>query len=144
MYWMNGMGGTGKTTIGYSLCEWLAKAGKLGGNFFCSRAEPSCHDVNNIVPTLAFQLSQSYPAYRSALCKVPKEEPQASKLDVRRQFQKLIEGPIRAVKDSAVLEDTVIVIDALDERDDGQTFRLFLETLLKLVPDLPFKIFLTS
>ena len=42
------------------------------------------------------------------------------------------------------LEDTVIVIDALDERDDGQTFRLFLETLLKLVPDLPFKIFLTS
>ena len=100
--------------------------------------------VNNIVPTLAFQLSQSYPAYRSALCKVLKEEPQASKLDVRWQFQKLIEGPIRAVKDSAVLEDTVIVIDALDERDDGQTFRLFLETLLKLVPDLPFKIFLTS
>ena len=102
VYGMNGMAGTGKTTIGYSLCEWLAKAGKLGGNFFCSRAEPLCHDVNNIVPTLAFQLSQSYPAYRSALCKVPKEEPHASKLDVRWQFQKLIEGPIRAVKDSAI------------------------------------------
>ena len=44
----------------------------------------------------------------------------------------------------AVLEDTVIVIDALDECDDGEAFRLFLETLLKLAPDLPFKIFLTS
>ena len=43
-----------------------------------------------------------------------------------------------------MLEDTVIVIDALDECDDGEAFRLFLETLLKLAPDLPFKIFLTS
>ena len=143
VYWMNGMAGTGKTTIGYSLCEWLTKVGKLGGNFFCSRAEPSCRDANNIVPTLAFQLSQSCPAYRSALCKVLKEEPQASKLEVRWQFQKLIEGPIRTVKD-AVLEDLIIVIDALDECDDGEAFRLFLETLLKLAPDLPFKIFLTS
>ncbi|KAK2464504.1 hypothetical protein APHAL10511_003483 [Amanita phalloides] len=143
VYWMNGMAGTGKTTIGYSLCEWLAKVGKLGGNFFCSRAEPSCRDANNIVPTLAFQLSQSSPAYRSALCKVLKEEPQASKLEVRWQFQKLIEGPIREVKE-VVLEDTVIVIDALDECDDDEAFRLFLETLLKLAPDLPFKTFLTS
>ncbi len=140
---MNGIAGTGKTTIGYSLCEWLAKIGKLGGNFFCSRAEPSCRDANNIIPTLAFQLSQSSPAYRSALCKVLKEEPQASKLDVRWQFQKLIEGPVRAVK-GAVPEDTIIVIDALDECDDGEAFRLFLGTLLKLAPDLPFKIFLTS
>jgi hypothetical protein len=124
VYWMNGMAGTGKTTIGYSLCEWLAKVGKLGGNFFCSRAEPSCRDANNIVSTLAFQLSQSCPTYRSALCKVLKVEPQASKLDVRCQrwqFQKLIEGPIRAVKEAA-LEDIVIVIDALDECDDGEAF----------------------
>ena len=143
VYWMNGMAGTGKTTIGYSLCEWLAKVGKLGGNFFCSRTEPSCRDANNIVPALAFQLSQSSHAYRSTLCKVLREEPQASKLEVRWQFQKLIEGPIRAVKE-AVLEDAVIVIDALDECDDGEAFRLFLETLLKLAPDLPFKTFLTS
>jgi len=90
-----------------------------------------------------FQLSRSSPAYRSALCKVLEEEPQASKLDVRWQFQKLIEGPIRTVKE-AVLEDTVIVIDALDECDDGKAFQLFLETLLMFAPDLPFKIFLTS
>ena len=144
IYWMNGMAGTGKTTIGYSLCEWLAQAGKLGGNFFCSRADPECRNVNNIVPTLAFQLSQSSPAYRSALCKVLKEDPQASKLDVRWKFQKLIEGPILAVKEATVLENIVIVIDALDECDDDEAFRLFLTILLKLAPDLPFKFFLTS
>ena len=143
IYWMNGMAGAGKTTIGYALCEWLTQVGKLGGNFFCSRAEPSCHDANNIVPTLAFQLSQCSPAYRSALCKVLKEDPQPSKLDVRWQFQKLIEGPILTVKE-AVVENIVIVVDALDECDDGEAFWLFLEALLKLAPDLPFKFFLTS
>ena len=92
VYWMNGMAGTGKTTIGYSLCEWLAKDWQLGGNFFCSRVSPSCNEVNNVVPTLAFQLARYSPAFRTALCKVLEEDPQASKLDMRWQFSKLIEG----------------------------------------------------
>ncbi len=68
VYWMNGMAGTGKTTIGYSLCEWLAKVGKLGGNFFCSRAEPSCRDVNDIIPTLTiFLTSRPEPVIRQKM-----------------------------------------------------------------------------
>ena len=143
VYWMDGMAGTGKTTIGYSLCEWLADVRQLGGNFFCSRGLPVCRQSNNIVPTLAHQLARYSPAFRSALCQVLEEEPEASKLDIRWQFEKLIEGPMRVVKD-AIPDNVVVVIDALDECDDGQAFRLFLETLLKLAPKLPFKFFLTS
>jgi len=143
VYWINGMAGTGKTTIGYSLCEWLVNVGQLGGNYFCSRASALCSDSNKIVPTLAVQLAEYSPAFRSALCKVLEKEPQASKLDVRWQFEKLIEGPVRVVKD-AMPENVVVVIDALDECEDGQAFRLFLETLLRLAPMLPFKFFLTS
>ena len=143
VYWMNGMAGTGKTTIGYSLCEWLADVRQLGGNFFCSRVSPLCRESNNIVPTLAFQLARYSPVFRSALCKALEEEPEASKLDVRWQFEKLVESPMRVVKD-AMPENVVIVIDALDECEDGQAFRLFLETLLRLAPKLPFKFFLTS
>src|SRR4051812_34880575 len=57
LYWMNGMAGTGKTTILYSLCEWLENRRQLGGNHFCSRISSSCRDVNKIVPTLAYQLA---------------------------------------------------------------------------------------
>ena len=144
VYWMNGMAGTGKTTIGYSFCQWLdSEEQKLGGNFFCSRTSAACREVNNIVPTLAFQLSQYSPKFGSALREVVEREPQASTLDVRWQFEKLINGPIRVAKES-IPPGTVVLIDGLDECDDGEAFRLFLETLLKLATDLPFKFFLTS
>jgi hypothetical protein len=50
---------------------------------------------------------------------------------------------MQAVK-TAMPENVVVVIDALDECDDGEAFRLFLKTLLKLAADLPIKFFLTS
>ena len=37
VYWINGMAGTGKTTIAYSFCKWLEGRALLGGNYFCSR-----------------------------------------------------------------------------------------------------------
>jgi len=143
VYWMNGMAGTGKTTILYSLCKWLEEKGHLGGNFFCSRISPLCRDVNNIIPSLAYQLAQYSPAFRSKLCNVLEKESQASKLNAEQQFKKLVQGPMQAVK-AAMPESVVVVIDALDECDNGYAFRLFLETLLKLAADLPIKFFVTS
>jgi len=140
---MNGMAGTGKTTILYSLCEWLEENAQLGGNYFCSRISSSCRDVNNIVPTLVYQLAQNSPAFRSILCQILEAKPQFSKLDVRWQFEKLLQEPMQAMK-AATPENVVIVIDALDECDDGEAFQLFLETLLKLAANLPIKFFLTS
>jgi nucleoside-triphosphatase THEP1 len=143
VYWMSGMAGTGKTTILFSLCEWLSKKRRLGANYFCSRISASCRDVNTIVPTLAYQLARYSPAFRSTLCKVLEENPEASKLDVKWQFEKLLQVPMQAVE-TAMPEGVVVVIDALDECDDGDAFRLFLETLLKLAVDLPIKFLVTS
>src|SRR3954462_10924774 len=64
VYWMNGMAGTGKTTIMYTLCKWLAKQRQLGGNHFCSRISSLCRDVGTIIPTLAYQLAQYSSAFR--------------------------------------------------------------------------------
>ncbi|CAE6483295.1 unnamed protein product, partial [Rhizoctonia solani] len=43
--WMNGMAGTGKTTIAYSICERLDATCELGASFFCSRSIPECRQV---------------------------------------------------------------------------------------------------
>ena len=37
--WINGLAGTGKTTVARSVAEWCDKRGVLGGSFFCSRSD---------------------------------------------------------------------------------------------------------
>src|SRR3954465_12962659 len=61
VFWMNGMAGTGKTTILYSFCEWLEDDKRLAGNFFCNRASASCGDLNNITRSIAYQLAHYLP-----------------------------------------------------------------------------------
>ncbi|KAB5595640.1 Vegetative incompatibility protein HET-E-1 [Ceratobasidium theobromae] len=143
IYWMNGMAGTGKTTLAYSLCKWLEDNKQLGASFFCSRASASCRSLRGIVPTIAYQLARYSPAFRSELCRALKDDPDASMLHVVTQFEKLIQGPLSNVKD-AIPEGVVIVIDALDECEDNYGVRLILELLLKFVANLPIKFFVAS
>ncbi|KAH7338678.1 WD40-repeat-containing domain protein [Rhizoctonia solani] len=143
IYWMNGMAGTGKTTIAYSLCSWLEDNLLLGASFFCSRILSSCRDLTQIVPTIAYQLANYSYAYRSALCTILEDDPDASSRNVTRQFDKLLKGPLSQMKD-AMPEGVVIVIDALDECQDHYGVRLMLEVLLRLATTLPLKFFVTS
>ncbi|KEP45549.1 vegetative incompatibility protein HET-E-1 [Rhizoctonia solani 123E] len=143
IYWVNGMAGTGKTTITYSLCEWLENTNRLGASFFCSRISSTCRSLSRIVPTLAYQLARYSPAFRSALCTTLKDNPDAGTLNVVQQFEKLVYHPMLRVKD-AIPESVVIVIDALDECDDAYSVRLLLDVLLRFAEQLPVKFFVAS
>jgi hypothetical protein len=141
---MNGMVGTGKTTILYSLCKWLEANRQLGANFCCSRLSSSCRNVNDIIPTVAYQLARYSPAIRSALCKVLEDEPDAGKLNIELQFTKLVHEPMQKVKNAIPEGVVVVVIDALDECEDNYGVQLVLTTLMKFASSLPIKFFVTS
>ncbi|CAE6417335.1 unnamed protein product [Rhizoctonia solani] len=143
IYWMNGMAGTGKTTIAYSFCEWLEKTNRLGASFFCSRISSTCRSLNKIVPTIAYQLARYSPAFSSTLCASLNSNPDAGTLNVMQQFEKLMQLPLSNVK-GAMPDSVVIVIDALDECDDGFSVRLLLNVLLKFAERLPLKFFVSS
>jgi len=57
VYWLTGVAGSGKTTIAHTLAKSLAKRDRLGASFFCSRDQTSRSDLNQILPTLAYQLA---------------------------------------------------------------------------------------
>ncbi|CAE6542960.1 unnamed protein product [Rhizoctonia solani] len=143
IYWMNGMAGTGKTTIAYSFCEWLEDTKQLGASFFCSRISSTCRSLSQIVPTIAYQLARFSPAFRANLCTILNDDPDAGKLNVVQQFEKLINKPMLNAKD-AIPDSVVIVIDALDECDDYYSVRLLLNVLLKFAEHLPLKFFVAS
>lgn len=145
VYWMSGIAGTGKTTIAYSLCEWLNANQQLGASFFCSRIKDSCSDVSRIVPTIASQLAGYSRSFRVALCKILKDDPEISSLNVTDQFKKLVQRPMEEAKvKEEMLADAVVVIEALDECKDGGGTQLILPMLLNLGKDLPMRFFVTS
>ncbi|CAE7061018.1 unnamed protein product [Rhizoctonia solani] len=143
VYWMNGMAGTGKTTIAYTLCERLEAGKQLAASFFCTRASPECREAKRIIPTIAYQIARSFTAFRYSLCQELKKDPDASAGQLSNQFEKLLKQPLMAAKDK-LPNNLVIVVDALDECSDPHIVELFLDLLFRLVMELPVKFFVTS
>ena len=77
IFWLSGLGGTGKTAVSHTVCEELRVNGQLGASFFFSRDEADRRRVTSIIPTLAFQLASVNSTYRRKLCDVLKVHPNA-------------------------------------------------------------------
>jgi hypothetical protein len=56
VFWLNGLAGTGKSTIAQSFSEVVANDGFLGASFFCSRDYFDRRELKNIFPTLAYKV----------------------------------------------------------------------------------------
>ncbi|CAE6499938.1 unnamed protein product [Rhizoctonia solani] len=143
IYWMNGMAGTGKTTIAYSACAALDDTKQLAASFFCVRTSPECRDAKRIVPTIAYQLARRFTPFRSALCKALEEDTDIATGTIAAQFDQLIRNPLMKAKNN-MPNNLVVVVDALDECDDPYIVELFLGVLFRSVVNLPLKFFVTS
>ena len=145
IFWLNGMAGTGKTSIAYSLSERLDKKEILGASFFCSRsASREVRDASLIIPTIASTLSQVSPMLRSAISKVVEEKPDVGSWHkISDQFRLLLVDPIKSVLNSS-LKTYVVVIDALDECTVLEAVEKFIHAVVEFAPDMPLKFFISS
>ena len=57
VFWLNGLAGTGKSTIAQTFAEISFADGDLGASFFCSRDFEDRSNLQMVFPTLAFQLA---------------------------------------------------------------------------------------
>ncbi|VDC00874.1 unnamed protein product [Peniophora sp. CBMAI 1063] len=133
IFWLSGMAGTGKSTIAWSFCEFLASNGLLGGSFFCSRtgsAERS--DARRIIPTIARQLSRVSADYEIALLSLLRVDPDVAQKSIKSQSRGLLRTLLKALPDNRGLQ-TVLVIDALDDCIEEDDVEAFLDELIALV-----------
>ena len=140
VFWLNGLAGTGKSTIAQTIAERTFASGQLGASFFCSRDFEDRSNLQFIFPTLAFQLAHAYPEFRSRLVKAVRSDPQVAHESLYNQANKLLVQPLRSSGIS-----TVIIIDALDECKDEQPASALLSVLGRLVTEIPkVKFFVTG
>jgi len=140
VFWLNGLAGTGKSTIAQTFAETSFADGKLGASFFCSRDFAGRSSLQAIFPTLAFQLAYQYPCFRKELLQVLKARPDVGWESLCSQMEKLIVGPLKAAHIS-----TLIIIDALDECKDEEPASAILSVLSRYMDQIPnVKFFITG
>ena len=131
VYWLNGLAGTGKSTIAQTIAERVFASGQLGASFFCSRDFLDRSNLQFIFPTLAVQLARRYTKFRSIFVPLVQSDPGIIHESLYNQMKKLIVGPL---KESAI--STVIAIDALDECKDEEPASAILTVLGQFVSEI--------
>ena len=140
VFWLNGLAGTGKSTIAQTFADITFAEGKLGASFFCSRNFEDRSNIEAIFPTLAIQLAYRYPEFRKPLLQVLRANPGIGHDKPCSQMEKLIVGPLQAMQ-----APMVIIIDALDECRDEEPASAVLSVLSRYVEKIPLvKFFITG
>jgi len=140
VFWLNGLAGTGKSTIAQTFAEFTFAEGKLSASFFCSRDFEDRSNLQVIFPTLAFQLAYQYPLFRKKLLQVLRANPEIEHGSLCSQLEMLIIGPFQAIQ-----TPTLIIIDALDECQDKEPASALLSVLARYVDEIPLvKFFITG
>ena len=143
VFWLDGMAGTGKTTVTETFCYFLNKKNLLGASFFCSiKSKTPRRDVHTIFPSIARTLARNYTHFGKKLVQALDSFPDPIAMNLKDQYYQLIVGPAEAV----FREDQIIVIaiDALDECEDQEGIKKLLSTILNRKPNIPLRFFATS
>ncbi|KAJ5621301.1 NACHT and WD40 domain protein [Penicillium herquei] len=148
IFWLNGMAGTGKSTIARTMAESFSQAESLGASFFFGRGEGDRGNSRKLFPTIAMQLAINDANPTGSTPRAPRDR----KKTMKEQFEKLIFQPLQTLELDWALESIisiqtrVIVLDALDECDGDDDIRLILQLLpqLERLTSLRLRVLLTS
>ncbi|KAF7597516.1 hypothetical protein BBP40_003763 [Aspergillus hancockii] len=90
IFWLNGMAGTGKSTISRTIAARLKKQQLLGASFFFKRGEEDRGTAKMLFSTLVEQLVIGIPQGLPKVLKAIEDDPKISEKDAREQFEKLL------------------------------------------------------
>ncbi|KAH7129148.1 vegetative incompatibility protein HET-E-1 [Dactylonectria macrodidyma] len=127
LFWLNGMAGTGKSTISRTAARQFAQSGQLGASFFFKRGEADRGGLSKFFTTIAAQLAERHQVIAPHIKSAVDANPQAFGKASQEQFDKLISQPFGSVPSNAWKTTTLVfVIDALDECDDDKDVKLII------------------
>ncbi|KAI0804240.1 hypothetical protein GGR55DRAFT_659124 [Xylaria sp. FL0064] len=147
VFWLNGMAGTGKSTISRTLARSSSNRGQLGASFFFKRGEADRSGVSKFFTTIVAQLIRWEPALAVHAKDAIDADPAICNKAMREQFEKLVLNPLEKLslrnRKSRII---VIVIDALDECNQDKDVRVLIHLLSRANASKSFRlrIFLTS
>ncbi|KAJ5159311.1 uncharacterized protein N7500_008962 [Penicillium coprophilum] len=147
VFWLQGMAGTGKSTVSRTVARWLDNEGLLGGSFFFKKGGTDREDAKRLFTTLTKQILERLPQLQEPVKRAIKETRGIGSNNPQEQFNELIFKPLKnldlGLQSPLIL---VVVIDALDECQVPADVAAFFSTLPKLsdLTNVRLRFFITS
>lgn len=142
---LNGMAGSGKSTIATTIANHLRKFNQLGAFLFFDRDTRERNDPALVVRTLAYQLGSFHPPIGKSISTAIASTPTILLSPIRFQFDNLLVTPLTSLNlpPSSCI---VFVLDALDECGTAVDREALLEVLTEGSVHLPsnFRFIVTS
>lgn len=125
IFWLNGMVGTGKSTIARTIARTLTEQKRLAARSFSSRGRGDLSHTGKLFRTIARQFAATSSMLKRYICETIAEHENISQQSMRDQWMKLVYQPLLKLEgNQQSLLTLVFVIDALDECKSQQHIRL--------------------
>ncbi|RAH71407.1 WD40 repeat domain-containing protein, partial [Aspergillus aculeatinus CBS 121060] len=144
-FWLNGMAGTGKSTISRTLAKLFTARGILGASFFFDGRRTECASPKRFVPTILYQLTTLLPTLKVEIQAVLEKDSIIFTKTLEEQIDCVLLEPLKKlpVDQRQIL---IFIIDAMDQCRDKRDIRQLLRNLVKVrgVGALDLRFFITG
>jgi hypothetical protein len=146
IFWLNGMAGTGKSTIARTIAQEYYYRKRLGASFFFSRGVEDRSHAGMFFTTIAVQLAHILSALKQYICTAVDEHNDIASRRQRDQWEHLILQPLSRLMSNSCQSPLILVIDALDECDGENDVKGILQLFAeaKSLKPIRLRIFITS
>ncbi|SLM38551.1 P-loop containing nucleoside triphosphate hydrolase [Lasallia pustulata] len=131
IYWLNGLAGTGKSTIARTVARKYFDNGQLGASFFFSRGGGDVGHASKFFTTIAVQLARKSQSLQRYIGDALRKNADIATQSLGDQWRQVVLGPLSQLSDDLYPSSYILVIDALDECDKYEDIR----TILKLLAE---------
>jgi hypothetical protein len=129
IFWLNGLAGTGKSTIARTIARKYFENGQLGASFFFSRGGGDVGHASKFFTTIAVQLAKQSQSLQRHTCDALRKNSDIATQSLGDQWRQLVLGPLLKLNGDSYLSSYILVIDALDECDNDKDIQSILQLL---------------
>lgn len=143
---MNGLAGTGKSTIARTVARRYFGEQRLGASFFFSKGSGDVGNASKFCTTIAVQLANNVPAFHRLISDAIMERSDTASVSLHDQWHQLVLLPLSKQNEGSPSPAYIIVIDALDECSNESDIRIILYLLAETrsLKTVRLRVFLTS
>jgi NACHT domain len=146
IFWLNGMAGTGKSTIALTVARQYHTRNQLGASFFFSRGGGDLSNAGKFFTSVAVQLAHQSPSLMRCICEAIAKNTDIGTRVLSEQWELLVIGPLTKAEADSLQSPLLLVIDALDECEDERdvTFILKLLASASTITAIQLRVLVTS